>query len=123
MRTPAGRDCRHYYQDFNRGRNLQECRLAKSNPNSLAWVTSDCARCPVPAILNANASPDLELRLTINRTLLGIKRTLTVSASCLKHQIGVPDPYIGCPRCADERNGLDIFRKALEDDDNANPKR
>jgi hypothetical protein len=117
MQTPAGKDCRHYYEDYHRGRNIQECRLEKSNPDSVRWHPSDCNKCPVPDILNANASPDLELTLTIKQGFLGFGRRLVVDAACIKHRIPVNDPYIGCPRCNDERPGLDVFRKALEADD------
>ena len=43
MRTPAGRECPHYYADFNRHtRDIEECRLAKANPDSLDWHARDC---------------------------------------------------------------------------------
>jgi hypothetical protein len=119
MRTPAGKECRHYYADFYRGRNVQECRLAKENPESMRWRPVDCSRCPVPDILNANASQNLELKVTIKPRLLGLGRQVVVSASCAKHRIPIEDAYIGCPKCNAERPGLDIFRKALDqiDDD------
>ena len=50
MRTPAGKECRFYYEDYNRGRNLHECRLIKSNPESLPWQPKYCEHCPVPDI-------------------------------------------------------------------------
>jgi len=114
MRTPAGKECRHYYADFARGRSLQECRLAKANPESQPWTPKLCALCPVPEILQANSSPDLQLTLTIGSRLFGIGRKLMVSAACLRHHVAVVDPYIGCPQCNAERPGLDAFLKALE---------
>ncbi|HVU14229.1 MAG TPA: hypothetical protein VHD90_23280 [Phototrophicaceae bacterium] len=117
MRTPAGKDCRFYYADYNRGRNLQECRLIKNNPESLPWHPSDCAMCPVPDILNANASPDMELTLTVKPRLLGLGRKLEVTAYCRRHHVKIDDPYVGCPQCHDERPGLDVFRQALDHDD------
>lgn len=117
MRTPAGRECRHYYEDFNRGRSVQECRLIKQNPKSLPWKPSDCSTCPVPDILNANASPDLELTLTKEPRLLGLGRKLIVTAHCTRHNIPVEDPFVGCPQCNAERPGLDLFTKALDDHD------
>ena len=116
MRTPAGKECRFYYADYNRGRDLRECRLIKSNPESLPWKASDCAVCPVPDILNANASSAMELTLTVKPRLLGLGRKLEVSAYCLKHRIPIEDPYIGCPKCIAERPGLDVFRQALDHD-------
>ncbi len=118
MRTPAGKECRYYYADFNRGRNVQECRLAKVNPESMRWRPQDCTRCPVPDILNANASPNLELKLTIKPRFLGLGRENEVTAWCLKHQIPIEDAFIGCTQCNDERPGLDLFKSALEDLDN-----
>jgi hypothetical protein len=118
MRTPDGRDCKHYHADFHRGRNLQECRLVKENPDSLPWRPEDCTRCPVPEILKANASPDMILTLTIAPKFLGFGRKLDVSAWCVRHNIAIDDPYVGCPLCNDERPGLDIFRQALEGSDN-----
>ncbi|MFN8376216.1 MAG: hypothetical protein U0694_25495 [Anaerolineae bacterium] len=117
MRTPAGKECPHYYADYYRGREVQECRLAKGNPESERWTPSDCGRCPVPEIVAANASRDMELKLTIVKALLGIVRRVEVSAYCLKHNIPIDNPYTGCPKCADERPGMDIFRKALGQDD------
>jgi hypothetical protein len=118
MKTPDGRQCRHYYADFHRGRALQECRLEKQNPDSLRWQPSDCARCPVPEIINANASPDMTLTLTIRQGFLGLRRTISVSAFCDRHRQPIADPYVGCEECAKERSGaLDMFRRALEDMD------
>lgn len=119
MRTPAGKECRFYYQDFHRGRNIQECRLAKENPESLRWHPNDCTRCPIPDILNANAAKDMELQLTIKARFLGFGRYSEVSAYCLRHHIPIADPYVGCPKCNEERPGLDIFQQALgqPDDD------
>ena len=109
MRTPAGKECPHYYEDFHRGRDIQECRLAKANRASLAWQPSDCAKCPVPDILNANASPFMELNLTIKRGLLGFGRKLEVSAHCTRHDTPIEDPYVGCPLENQDRPGLDLL--------------
>jgi hypothetical protein len=112
MRTPAGKECRYYYQDFHRGRNVQECRLIKENPASMPWHPSDCAKCPVPEILKANASANLELTLTVKPRLL-VFRQLQVEASCIKHHTVIEDPFVGCPACNAERPGLDVFWQAL----------
>lgn len=119
MQTPAGKECRHYYQDFHRGRNIQECRLEKANPESMRWQPDDCSKCPVPAILQANACLDMELKLTIKPRMLGFGRQLQVDAICSRDGSTIPDPYVGCGNCSDDRPGLDLFRQALEsmDDD------
>ena len=118
MRTPAGKECHFFYEDFNRGRNIQECRLVNENPESMHWRPGDCSRCPIPDILNANASPDLQLVLAIKPGgILGTGRKHEVTASCLKHQIPIEDPFIGCPQCNAERPGIDLFRQALDEED------
>lgn len=114
MRTPAGKDCRYYIQDFHRGNSLQECRLQKENPASLRWKPDDCLKCPVPDILRANASPNLQLTLTLSSKFLGMGRSLTVTAACAKHHKPIADPMVGCAQCNAERPGLDAFLSALE---------
>jgi hypothetical protein len=109
MRTPAGTECAHYYEDFNRGRAIQVCRLAQANPDSLGWEPRDCSGCPVPAILRANGSPYLELTLTIKRGFLGLGRKIEVAAFCSKHLVDVDEPKAGCPQCNAERPGLSVL--------------
>ena len=116
MLTPAGYECKHYYEDYYRGRDVQECRLI-AHEDSLPWHPSDCAKCPVPAILDANASSNLELTLTIKPRFFSIGRKHVVTAFCVKHKIPVEDAYIGCEKCNEERPGLDLFRQALEQSD------
>ena len=106
MRTPAGSECQHYYEDFFRGRELQECRLARTNPASLPWQPQDCAKCPVPAIVRANGSPNMVLTLTIGKGLLGIGRRVEVEAFCQKHMVDIQEPPVGCPQCNSERPGF-----------------
>lgn len=101
MRTPAGSECRHYYEDFHRGRQTQECRLIKANRLSLPWSPDLCAKCRVPAVLAANRSPDLRLELAVQKRF-GLFRRLVLHAYCLKHVCDVPDPVRGCPQCAAE---------------------
>jgi len=118
MQTPDGRECKHYYEDFHRGRNIQECRLVQGNVDSLRWRPSDCSRCPVPDILGANASPHLELKLTIDTRLMGLGRKLEVDAWCTRHRQAVENPFVGCTLCREDRSdALDAFRQALEGDD------
>ena len=112
MRTPTGTECKHYYQDFHRGREIQECRLVKVNPESTPWEPEDCSRCPVPAILRANGNPRMVLTLAIKRGILGLGRRLQVSAFCRKHAIPIEEPPVGCPICNTERPGFtDLFGK------------
>jgi hypothetical protein len=114
MKTPAGKECKHYYQDFHRGRNIQECRLVKHNPDSERWHPKDCEKCPVPDILLANADPDMELTLTIKSGFLGFGRKLEVTARDRLTGEEIDDPYVGKQG---DHPGLDLFRQALDDDD------
>lgn len=107
MITPAGKECRFYYEDYHRGHEAQECRLIQANVNSLEWQPKDCSHCPVPGILAANNSPHLVLEATVKKGFLGLGRTVEVAAFCSKHLIDVPEPIVGCPQCARERPGLD----------------
>ena len=106
MRTPAGKECRFYYQNFHRGHSDQECRLIQANPRSSEWKPSDCNSCPVPDILQANSSPDLVLEGSIKSGMLGFNRRVEVSAFCSKHLVDVQKPHVGCPQCAKEKPGL-----------------
>ncbi len=117
MRTPAGKECPYYYANFHRDSHVQECRLIKGNPQSLPWRPEDCKDCPVPAVVAANASPDLRLELIIRPAFMGLGRRKSLTAFCNKHAVPIEDPYIGCARCAAERPGLDLFKQALEDTD------
>ena len=117
MLTPAGKECPHYYEDFNRGRSVQECRLAAQNPESLPWRPKDCAKCQVPDIVRANASPDMALRLTIRSVLLGFIRQVQIEAWCVRHDRPIEDPYVGCPLDREENDALKLFREALDKSD------
>ncbi|MFP4322867.1 MAG: hypothetical protein ACLFTK_10475 [Anaerolineales bacterium] len=116
MRTPDGRQCEYYYEDFHRGRDVQECRIGKTE-RSAAWQPRDCAKCPVPDILRANACPHLQMKIHIQKPILGIGHKVKVSAHCDKIDDQVENPYVGCPRCNEDRPGLDLFAQALENMD------
>ncbi len=114
MQTPAGKECRHYHADFHRGRNVQECRLIRGNTESMPWKPQDCAKCEVPDILNANASRRLELTATVKTKFMGFGRIVEVKAFCDGKEIDNKDAYTSC---GDDRPGLHLFRKALENSD------
>ena len=99
MLTPAGTECPYYYADFARGRSTQECRLIGRNPRSERWEPKLCARCPVPAILRANACPRMVLEARVVRRWLGLVHRIEVYAVCTEHQVEVVDPYVGCGHC------------------------
>lgn len=101
MRTPAGIECSFYYEDYNRGREIQECRLIKRNPQSAAWRPKLCRTCPVPAILLANGCSNMALTAHVGWRWLG--RQVKVSAYCTLAGEPVDDPMIGCGRCHGEQ--------------------
>ena len=115
MRTPAGKECRFYYEDYHRGNSEQECRLIQNNPRSQDWRSEDCYNCPVPDILLANSSPDLVLEGTVRKGFLGFNRRVEVKAFCSRHLVDVESPAVGCPQCARERPGFqELFGDSLE---------
>ena len=103
MRTPAGTECPYYYEDFFRGRSVQECRLiardAQRDPGPEQWRPSLCGRCEVPAILRANACSHMVLGARVARRWLGLTRRVVVYAVCTEHQVEVKNPYAGCGDC------------------------
>lgn len=116
MKTPAGKECRYYYEDFHRGRNKQECRLIQYGRGSEKWRPGDCMQCPVPDILWANASEYLRLEASIQSGFLGLGRRVVFTAHCSKHNAEIADPYVGCEQCAAERPGLMTFLEGEDRD-------
>jgi hypothetical protein len=98
MRTPAGTECKYYYEDFHR-RVFQECRLVARNPDSLPWSPDLCGQCIVPQILLANGCPHMLLKATVVRQFLVLKR-VKVEAYCEKNHVDVAEPRVGCGDCA-----------------------
>ena len=96
--TPAGVECKYYYEDFNRGREIQRCRLIERNPRSRPWRPRLCKTCPVPAILRANACANMMLEATVGRRW-GILGQVKVSAFCTLSGEAVDEPMVGCGRC------------------------
>ena len=99
MRTPAGTECPHYFEDFHRGRGRQECRLVAQNPRSPTWKPDLCRTCRVPRILQANACPNLVLQASVLPGILGLGRRVEVRAECLMSLTDVSQPEIGCGHC------------------------
>lgn len=102
MRTPAGTECKFYYEDFHRGRSRQECRLIQRNPASEPWRPSLCKTCPVPGILQANACPNMVLEGRVGRRW-GLLRQVKVRAFCTLAMEEVAKPVVGCGRCHEGR--------------------
>jgi hypothetical protein len=102
MRTPAGKECRYYYENFFRGNEHQECRLIARSAHGKAWKPSHCNTCPVPEILRNNACPNLALSANVKESFLGLKQEVKVYAVCTKHMCEVDKPSIGCGHCHDD---------------------
>ena len=68
MRNPYGAECKYFYGDYHRGRNLEECSLLKSA--SITWRKDYCKKCPVPSILRANACEYMVLSPRMIQTVL-----------------------------------------------------
>jgi len=99
MQTPFGFECKFFYGDYFRGRNIEECRLVGHAAPPHNWTVDICKTCPVPGILRANACPYMVLEGKVEGTILGFRRRMKVSAFCEKAQRAVEEPYIGCGIC------------------------
>ena len=98
MKTPTGRECVHFYGDYYRGRNMEECRLLKVQGER--WTRDLCATCPVPEIARANSCQHMKLRARIIRPLTAFfQRRVQVSAFCEKVGRDVSEPQVGCGEC------------------------
>ena len=99
MRTPAGTECQYFYGDYRRGRNHEECRLLEEAVPPQQWTPDLCRSCPVPAILRANACPNMVLQGKVRKGVLGIGRRVEITAFCTLSKTGVAEPEIGCGKC------------------------
>ncbi len=99
MRTPAGVECPYFFGDYFRGRNREECRLIGKQPPPHHWTPDLCKTCPVPAITRANACPHMQLKASVTRGFLFLKRQVKVTAYCTKSQQNVAEPAVGCGQC------------------------
>jgi hypothetical protein len=98
MKTPAGRECPHFYGDYYRGRNVEECRLLEAQGQ--AWTPDLCHSCPVPNITRANSCQNMKLKVKIGRPITAVfQRRVQVSAFCEKTKRDVSEPEIGCGEC------------------------
>jgi hypothetical protein len=114
MRTPAGKECRYFYGNYFRGRETEECRLLDSANPPLRWKKDLCFTCPVPAILRANACPNLILEPKLVRSFPFLKQKVDIKAYCVKTMREGFDPYIGCGECHPVPS---IFERESDDPD------
>jgi hypothetical protein len=95
-------NCRYFYGDYFRGKNVEACRLLEANPdNPIPWKRKHCDSCPVPAVLIASNSRHLELEGTVKRSFLRERVEITF-AVCTRHLEQLADP-LHCPACAAEQ--------------------
>jgi hypothetical protein len=99
MKTPAGKECRYFYGDYRRGRNVEECRLLDSVSPPLAWSRDLCVTCPVPGILLANACAHMILEPRLGRPFPFLKRQVRIQTHCKNTLRTGFDPHIGCGEC------------------------
>jgi hypothetical protein len=98
MKTPAGQECPHFYGDYFRGKNVEECRLLKAQNQT--WTRDLCASCPAPAIARANSCQHMKLNATVARPLTAFfQRRVQIQAYCEKSKQEVPEPQVGCGEC------------------------
>jgi hypothetical protein len=97
MQTPAGKECRYFFGDYFRGRNIERCRLLEEH--ALDWSPPLCDKCPVPDILQANACEHQHLTPRVEKPLFFMKPEVHISANCDKCQCQVSEPVIGCGQC------------------------
>jgi hypothetical protein len=109
MRTPFGQECRHYYEDFHRGRSIQECRLVEQTPSARDWSANLCRQCPVPGILRANGCSYLQLQGHVAKGFLGFGRRMEITATCSRSNSVVDEPYVGCGQCHLDSPAASLF--------------
>jgi hypothetical protein len=98
MKTPAGRECPHFFGDYYRGRNVEECSLLKLHNQQ--WTRDLCVTCPVPDIVRANSCQHMILKAEVARPITAIfQRRVLVNVFCKKSQRDVPEPQVGCGEC------------------------
>ena len=100
MRTPAGFECPHFYGDYYRGRDREECRLLEASQPPQTWTADLCETCPVPSILRANACKHMRLNAEVTRSVFNLfRRRVHVTTFCEKSNHPVAQPEIGCGEC------------------------
>jgi hypothetical protein len=99
MRTPAGFECKYFYGNYFRGRNIEECRLLKDTDPKQIWKPALCNDCPTPKLILANACEFMQLEGRVVKYFFGFKQSVRVTASCDKSGKIVRTPEVGCGLC------------------------
>ena len=116
MRTPAGKECKFYYEDYYRGSETEECRLIARSRESLPWNSGLCGSCPVPDILRANACPNMVLDARVVKRFFGLSQAVE-SAWCSEYFEDVKQPHVGCGHCHEFTGGHSILDGKVADGD------
>ncbi|MEM7129493.1 MAG: hypothetical protein AAF702_24385 [Chloroflexota bacterium] len=96
-------NCRYFYGDYHRGRNVEECRLIEGSPNKTRpWKRKLCDSCPVPELIIVSNSRDLILEAEVQRSFLR-ENVVVTFAVCGKHMVELEDGK-NCPVCATENS-------------------
>jgi len=94
-------NCRYFYGDYHRGKNIESCRLIEANRESpRPWERKLCDSCPVPEMLIASNSRDLLLEGEVDRVFFRDRVKITF-AVCSKYMVELENPR-HCPECAAE---------------------
>ena len=97
MKTAFGAECSFYYEDFNRGRDVRECRLLRAAGGK--WSYRLCQRCPVPRWQQSNSCAHLAPSGRVTPGFLGFGRRMLVNAWCDRAAAEVAEPEVGCGKC------------------------
>ncbi|MBI3162953.1 MAG: hypothetical protein HYZ23_10600 [Chloroflexi bacterium] len=98
LKTPAGRECPHFYGNYFRGRNEEECRLLALHNQT--WYPDLCKTCPVPDVMRANSCQHMKLNVVVGRSIATLfQKRVQANAFCEKVKRNVPEPQVGCGEC------------------------
>jgi hypothetical protein len=96
---PKPVNCRYFYGDYFRGKEVEECRLLAANAkNQRPWRRSLCDSCPVPEVVISSNCRHLLLEAEVGRAWLRDRVQITFAA-CQKHMQELADAHF-CPECA-----------------------
>ncbi len=96
-------DCPYFYGDYQRGREVEACRLIERNrANRRPWRRGLCDRCPVPGILATTTCRHPALEASVERRF-GLLDHVAVYAICTEHVAELRDPK-RCPECEKRTN-------------------
>ena len=103
MKQPV--NCPHFFADYQRGRDLEKCRLiAKNRANRRRWRRALCETCPVPDILRNTTCNHLALEASVVRRW-GIWQRVAVYTICTNSLQELHDPK-RCAACEQDKERL-----------------